>query len=250
MKQIKKHNIIRELVKYTLASGRCAAKSKVPHVFLKDIGYFRQWWKFRKSAAGTLTHKVPWLVFGAIDFLDGFLNRGMKIFEYGSGGSTIFYANRVAEVISIEHDPVWYSRTKQVLEELSVNNVDYRQIEPVPEMDFHKKSISSPADHISARKEYRDMNIQRYVTSINEYPDNSFDLVSIDGRARQSCIAYALPMIKPGGALLIDNANRKHYLKANLALGDNSKWKLISFAGHFPFASAWVLNQTNIYIRI
>ena len=35
--------------------------------------------------------QLPWISYGAIDFLDGYLKPDMTVYEYGSGGSTLFF---------------------------------------------------------------------------------------------------------------------------------------------------------------
>src|SRR3546814_12921991 len=31
-----------------------------------------------------------------------------RVFEYGAGASTVFLARRARQVVSVEHDPLWY----------------------------------------------------------------------------------------------------------------------------------------------
>src|SRR5208283_402812 len=45
---------------------------------------------------------VPWFSQSAIDFLESYVKPSMRVFEYGSGGSTIFFARRAKSVDSIE----------------------------------------------------------------------------------------------------------------------------------------------------
>src|SRR5215470_9498452 len=52
--------------------------------------------------------EVPWFSYAAIDFLDTFLKPNMTVCEYGSGGSTVFFARRVRSVFSIEDNSKWH----------------------------------------------------------------------------------------------------------------------------------------------
>src|SRR4051812_40445225 len=52
--------------------------------------------------------EIPWFSYAAIDFLETFLRPHMTVCEYGSGGSTIFFAKRTKSVVSIESDPKWH----------------------------------------------------------------------------------------------------------------------------------------------
>src|SRR5580765_7923492 len=52
--------------------------------------------------------ELPWFSYAAIDFLECFLESHMKVCEYGSGGSTVFFAQRVKSVFSIEDNTQWF----------------------------------------------------------------------------------------------------------------------------------------------
>src|SRR5690606_37246496 len=43
--------------------------------------------------------ELPWLTIGAILHIKRFLNKNMRVFEYGSGGSTLFFSKRAKEVV-------------------------------------------------------------------------------------------------------------------------------------------------------
>ncbi len=58
---------------------------------------------------------LPWFSYGAIDFLECYLKPDMTVFEYGSGGSTVFFSKRTARVVSREPDPVWLQRARSAL---------------------------------------------------------------------------------------------------------------------------------------
>src|SRR5208337_277870 len=49
---------------------------------------------------------LPWLAYPAIRFLDERLH-GRRLFEFGSGTSTLWYARRCQEVNSVENNPAW-----------------------------------------------------------------------------------------------------------------------------------------------
>ena len=50
---------------------------------------------------------IPWFTYAAIDYLQKFDLSGMKVFEWGSGNSSIFFAKRALAVISIEDSKEW-----------------------------------------------------------------------------------------------------------------------------------------------
>jgi len=52
--------------------------------------------------------RMPWLAKGAVDWLENNLTKDFKILEFGSGGSTLFFAERCKEVITIENNKKFY----------------------------------------------------------------------------------------------------------------------------------------------
>lgn len=67
---------------------------------------------------------LPWIRLKAIRFLEHHLSGEMTVFEYGSGGSTIFFAQRCRRVISVEDDSEWAAAVRERLDELRLTNVD------------------------------------------------------------------------------------------------------------------------------
>ena len=47
-----------------------------------------------------------------------------------------------------------------------------------------------------------------YISVIDEYRDNSIDFIFIDGKSRSKIANKVLPKIKPGGFLILDDAQR------------------------------------------
>ncbi|MDP4267838.1 MAG: hypothetical protein Q8880_10455 [Bacteroidota bacterium] len=152
----------------------------------------------------------PWINFQAILLLKKIIKNDFKIFEYGSGGSSIFFWKRAKETTSIEHVEDWYNILMKIKPENSNNNI----ILIKPEKDISNEILtdySNPENYKSSAKEYMNYNFKNYVTYIDRFPDEYFDLISIDGRSRPSCIMHSLSKVKSKGYLLIDNAEREHY---------------------------------------
>ena len=120
---------------------------------------------------------LPWWTFDAIEETDKFLKsrQGAKVFEYGSGASTIWLARRAAFVVSIEHDEGWHAIVSQQL--APYRNVRLELIEPDDE---------PTAGYISEKKGWQDRSFRRYASAIVE-EGTRFDLIVIDGRARGAC---------------------------------------------------------------
>jgi hypothetical protein len=195
--------------------------------------YFRSWSSYLSPGRSPATGKLPWITFSAIDRLNRIINPDMEVFEYGSGGSTLFWASRVRHITSVEHDREWFEKMQGELQGSNKSNIRYLLIEPQPDADYQKKDYRVPEDYISSGGNYRGKNFENYVKAIDMYPDRHFDVIVIDGRARPSCILHSLPKLKKGGWLLIDNADRSYYL-APFPF-KRPDWKIHTFDGPVPF---------------
>jgi predicted O-methyltransferase YrrM len=51
-----------------------------------------------------MDRSTPWLVQGAVDFIDYHIRKNSNIFEFGSGASTRWFRIRSKRVISVEHN--------------------------------------------------------------------------------------------------------------------------------------------------
>ncbi len=135
--------------------------------------------------------ELPWFSYAAIDFLDEFARPHMRVFEYGSGGSTLFFARRVQSVHSIEDNPVWYQLVTERLREKGLDNAALK-LHP---FDFKK------AENFEHSSYYRAM------------PDAQFDILVIDGseewtQVRPISFRKAESHVKPGGLIVVDDSWR------------------------------------------
>lgn len=161
----------------------------------------------------------PWLPYLAIDYLVSLLQPDMTVFEYGSGGSTLFFSQRVKRVISIEHDIDWYHKFNMPA------NVEYFLIGYSDNLIGDEKSNPNHYTSNPFLKNFRD-----YVCAIEQY--NNLDLVLIDGRSRASCLKHAHGKVKSGGWIILDNAEREYYLQNTRHLFE--KWETVEFYGYGP----------------
>lgn len=187
-----------------------------------------------------LKDNVPWITFKARIWLENYLKPDMSVFEYSSGGSTIFISKRVKEVFSIEHDKDWYQIISNEIRNQHIDNCKLLLIEPETDL-FNREDYSDPNNYISSLPIYLNMNFRRYVLSINEFPDEYFDLVFVDGRARPSCITNSIPKIKPGGYLMLDNSERERYSYGKKLL---SEWPSKNYYGLLPYG---IYTETTVW---
>jgi predicted O-methyltransferase YrrM len=148
---------------------------------------------------------VPWWTYRAIDIVDAWLcarPRPIRVFEYGSGASTLWLARRADEIVSIEHHRGFGEYIAPSL--AAPGNVDLRIVEPV-------QTAIPPVP--SAKEGHAGLDFSDYVASIDS-TSGSFDLVVIDGRAREACLPAALPRLAPDGIIVFDNSRRPRYKAA------------------------------------
>jgi predicted O-methyltransferase YrrM len=129
----------------------------------------------------------PWLTPAAIAMLGSLLRREDTGVEFGSGRSTIWFATRVAALTSVEHDEQWYQAVAARLKDRGLGNVDY---------------ILAPEDQPLDRG-----GESAYARAALAFPDGGIDFALVDGHYRDYSAKLVLPKIRPGGMLIIDNAN-------------------------------------------
>lgn len=132
---------------------------------------------------------LPWMPWAAIDGLRQIVRPGIRVFEYGAGGSTIFLARHGAEVWTVEHDPGWGGRVAERARDLGLSSLQLQMIAPEDgEVEGFESDVA----------DYEGKNFREYVQSIAAFKDGHFDLVIVDGRASNSCVRACLPKIRGG----------------------------------------------------
>ena len=157
--------------------------------------------------------EAPWLTQQAMSLLSTWLKPTDIGFEWGSGRSTMWLAQRVKHLTSIEHDLAWHDQVKQDIRESNVKNV----------LLMHR---SLEGDEKS-----------EYVQAIKIKKPGEFDFILVDGRARADCLKLAVDYLKPGGLLILDNANS--YLKNRSYAPDSVKQMKSEFESIYKYLCRW-----------
>lgn len=203
----------------------------------RERRYWREWLRQTIDGISPIDAAAPFMSFRARDWLENFLSsKDRRVFEWGSGGSTLFLASRVRELVTIEHDPTWYEIVSRHLSSFASENCTIRHIPP--------STSSSEPIYRSERKpqwSFRD-----YVRAIDSYPDGYFDLVIVDGRARPACIRHARPKVAPGGAIILDDSGRRRYQNAVREM-DQTGWIKVDLSGVKPGGPA--IHHTTAWVR-
>lgn len=139
------------------------------------------------SLFGVNFRTEPWLTESAISFLDQYLSLHPEaiILEFGSGASTLWFAERTPHLHSVEHSDRYYAYvSRRLKKDEKYHHVEYYLL-PCP-----------------------------YYGICDQFPDEYFDLILVDGRNRKGCIAQSIAKLKTGGVLMLDNAERPYYFAA------------------------------------
>ena len=141
---------------------------------------------------------------GTSRFCEQHVNPSMALLRIRQRPKHVWFARRVGRLTSVEHNADWYAEIKRKLAADGITNVDYRLV---------------PLDHTESEPERAEYNpMPAYVAVADELPNQSLDLVIVDGHYRTHCIRRALSKIKPGGYLMVDDVNFYYRLLLYLSL--------------------------------
>lgn len=232
-------------MKFLLLYARFAFEYALKNKTLSHIKHYNRKLKDSKSNDTPISLQLPWMTYDAIDYLSEICKPEMNIFEWGSGGSTLFFAKRCNQIISIEHDVEWKSFVEDKAKELSVTNSEVIAIEGKKIDNFASKDYRNPSHFVSHDKNSTGLSFEDYARSIEAYPKEHFDIIVIDGRVRNCCTALAIGHVKKGGYLIVDNSDRKYYLSSFPEFNDSKKWQKTEFAG--PIISQYAFSKTSFF---
>ena len=121
---------------------------------------------------------VPMISYRGRQAIEKILRPDSRMVEFGSGQSTLWFAVRVGNLLSIEDDAGWFAHVQRELATRSIPNV---------------------------RHELRTVDTYADLSSIE---NGSLDFALVDGRDRAACIHAILPKLKVGGWLYLDNSDK------------------------------------------
>jgi hypothetical protein len=176
--------------------------------------------------------------FRAIQWLDSHITPQSVVFEYGSGSSTLRWAKLARQYVSVEHSPVWHEKVSAAVAHEGLHQCEVRLVPADNQADRKSVDPSDPETYASRRSKNT---FKGYVYQIEAFSDDSIDLVIVDGRARPAALRHATRKIKPGGFLLLDDANRPTYQPSVRYVAGWEKLDLsgLKYDGKFQTTIAW-----------
>lgn len=200
---------------------------------IEIINMFFKWKYYLEQSRNPIDDELPWLTFSSIDQIKSHINHDSRVFEYGAGGSTLFFAKSVTQLVTVENDIKWAKVVNPAL--IKNENMDDQILLVVPEQNQRDTLLNSDEiAYISESGSYRGKVFKNYVEVIDKFPDNYFNLILIDGRARKSCIVHSIPKLCSNGLLILDNSEREEYIQS-VNSSDLVKWKRKDHWGPGPY---------------
>lgn len=174
------------------------------------------WFKSRRmgSSVDAFGNNIPWYTYSFLDAFSDRVPNDIRVFEYGSGNSTKWWAERAEEVVSVEHEKTWFDKVRS-------------------EMPGNVRLI------------YRDLKGNAYPDAIKE-ADGLFDLVIIDGRKRVACSEACVEKLTERGVIIWDNSERVYYHEGIKELHKQG-FRHLRFTGFIPIDFA--PSETSVFYR-
>lgn len=143
---------------------------------------------------GEVVEAQPWLPSTFIDTFDTWDTKKWKIWEFGSGFSTTWFAERVDTLWTMEHDRTWHESIKKACDRKGLTNVHCL---------FEERG-------------------KGYPNKITSFQDGFFDFVLVDGRDRVECFLKAFPKVSK--VIALDNGYRDRYLPVRTMMAAQPDW--------------------------
>jgi hypothetical protein len=160
---------------------------------------------------------LPWISFGALKFLNTFLRPEHEVFEYGGGGSTLYFARRTNRVLTLENHPEWHKILTAALAQKQLHNA---------------QCVYQPVSGDEPGLFRNDAFFQRIREQL-------WDVVLIDcycgysttryGLLRPYAFKLALNQVKRGGIIVLDDSWMYREL-----LASRTGWRITDFVGAGP----------------
>lgn len=166
--------------------------------YLVETGWRRSLWEGR--VVDKKGEPIPWCTYPFIDFIEKRISKEMSIFEYGSGASTNWYAERCMSVTALENDKEWYEK---VLHLTSTKD----NVEVIFESDF-----------------------ENYCLAINR-TGKKYHIIIIDSIwGRNEAMVNSIFSLEKDGIIIVDDSEREEYINGISYLKENG-FRQLDFYG-------------------
>jgi hypothetical protein len=157
---------------------------------------------------------LPWMNYAMIEFWRERLRIDQHVFEFGSGGSSIFYSNQCASVTCVEHDPAFASYVRGLLPSNGL-------------------LIEAPDTE------------EAYVGALAG-TGRRYDVIVIDGLHRMACARAALAALEPRGVVVVDDTEADIF-EPSIGFFKSAGFRALHFVGLKPQSHAAA--RTSVFYR-
>ncbi len=171
---------------------------RIPYIFIRLRGHIKQNGRLSVNKEGK---SVPWISYPAADFLDNLDTSSLKIFEYGSGSSTLWWSEKALTITSVEMDKEWYEYMLGIIPSNA---------------DLHLCENGGEYPYVIEKFEYK------------------FDIIIVDGAERYKSAKAAINKLVDHGIIILDNAD---WYPNTTKMLQAKGFKQIDFYGFSPMNS-------------
>ncbi len=181
--------------------------------YLAEIGWLKAF--DQRSPVDENGDPIPWVTYSFIDFIKPRLRHDQRVFEFGSGNSTLFYAKYCGSILSVEHDRNWFDKIGSTMPENS--RLIYQPLTP-------GGSYSQAPPDTGER----------------------FDIIIVDGRDRVNCCKNSIDALSERGVIILDDSERSKYAEA-IDFLTGQGFRHIAFSGISP--GFFYYKSTSVFYR-
>ena len=172
---------------------------------------------FRMAAVSKDGSPIPWYTYPSIDFLKYRNFKDKVVLEFGGGQSSLWWADRAKQVVTLEGDDEWYAKIR--------------------------RSIPGNVDLHLVTMESREANISAVMRTLDSAGYSRYDVIVIDGLYRDEMIEVALGRMSEDGIIICDNAEGYGFYDG---FKESGLWR-VDFFGNAP--GVVLPHSTSIYFN-
>jgi hypothetical protein len=170
---------------------------------LKQPKFVPEWFYINIRRKTPLQIELPWLSYPSIKYLENFINREHRVFEFGGGGSTLWFAKRCQELICTENNKYWGDMIWNEYQK-NVKRYSAKIMMNIVEVSERPTIVDYP-------------NADNYINTI--FSNSPYDIILVDGidgiegqkNYRVECICKAKECLNAGGIIILDDSWRNEY---------------------------------------